>query len=219
MVASAIHGPFQESLRQICAILTTYGYEVWNSDRGTIRVYRGKSNKECCVIAARECDLFLGIVLPSYGSGIVGPRSITHEEFRAAIAANKPRWFLVHRDVVCARLMLKPYLFNEDGSRINFELKKNPILSDLRVIDLYHDALQNDIPVENRTSHWVQEFYRLPDALPFLATQFKNVDDVRKDISRTMKTRSKKNKIKAKKADTKPTKKKTKTTRTKKAKK
>src|SRR2546425_1032308 len=80
------------------------------------------------------------------GSGRIGTRSITHEEFRAAIRRRKPRWFMAHRDVTFSRQLLKPYMFKRNGHRTKFKLKENPVLDDLRVIDLYNDAIQNDVP-------------------------------------------------------------------------
>jgi len=178
MVASTVYN-FEDHLTQICAVLKGFGYQVLNSHIGTIPVDPGKSNLETCVAAARDCDLFLGIVRPYYGSGRIGATSITHEEFREAIRLKKPRWFLVHRDVTFARQLLKPYMYKKDGSRLKFKLKKNSVLDDLRVIDLYHDAIQNDIPAMDRKGHWAQEFYRLPDALDFLDSQFKDIKRVR----------------------------------------
>jgi hypothetical protein len=52
-------------------------------------------------------------------------------------------------------------------------------MDDLRVFDLYHDAIQNDIPLEDRRGHWVQEFYRVPEALTYIHSQFKNVARIR----------------------------------------
>jgi hypothetical protein len=177
MVASTVYN-FKDQLLQICGSLNSYGYEVWNSHLGTVRAYPNKSNQESCVIAAQNCDLFLGIARPHYGSGVINDRSITHEEFRTAIATRKPRWFLVHRDVVCARGLLKPYMFTKKGARTKFRLKENPIINDLRVIDLYHDAIQNDVPVPDRKGHWVQEFYTITEALVYLDAQLKDVDVV-----------------------------------------
>jgi hypothetical protein len=165
MVASTVYN-FGDQLTQICGVLTGFGYQVWNSHLGTIPVHPGLSNLDNCITAVRNCDVFLGIIRPSYGSGIVGPRSITHEEFREAVGLAKPRWFLVHRDVICTRLLLRRYMFKRDRTRTKFKLKENPIIDDLRVIDLYNDAIQDDVfPVANRRGHWVQEFYRLPEVL------------------------------------------------------
>jgi hypothetical protein len=122
MVASTVHY-FEDQLNQICAVLTGFGYEVWNSHIGTIPVHPGRSNLENCVAAARDCDVFLGIVRPFYGSGRIGDRSITHEEFLEAVRLRKPRWFLVHR---------------------------------------------------------AQEFYRLPEALCYVDSQFKDAKRIRR---------------------------------------
>lgn len=178
MVASTVYH-FEDQLIQICGILSGFGYEVWNSHIGTIPVHPGRSNLANCVAAAHDCDVFLGIVRPFYGSGIIEDRSITHEEFIEAVKLRKPRWFLVARDVTCARRLLKPYLFEDDGTRTTFELKKNPVMDDLRVIDLYDISIQDDLPLEDRKGHWAQEFYRLPEALKYLDSQFKNVTRIR----------------------------------------
>jgi len=181
MVASTVYH-FEDQIIQICAVLTGYGYEVWNSHIGTIPLHSGRSNQQICVAAARNCDVFLGFVRPFYGSGKIGMRSITHEEFRAAIRHGKPRWFMAHRDVTFSRQLLKPYMFNRNGERTSFKLRKNPVLDDLRVIDLYNDTIQNEVPAENRRGHWVQEFYRLPEVLIHLENQFKDVERVRQIV-------------------------------------
>lgn len=178
MVASTVYH-FEEPLNQICAVLTGFGYEVWNSHIGTIPVNPKLSNLENCVAAARDCDIFLGIIRPFYGSGKVGDRSITHEEFLQAINSGKPRWFLVHRDVIIARQLLKPLMFDEKGNRTGFELKKNPVMDDLRVIEMYHDAIQNNVPIEDRKGHWVQEFLQTVEALTYLDSQFKDTQRIR----------------------------------------
>lgn len=177
MVASTVYG-FQDQLAQICAILEGYGYQVWNSHIGTIPLHPGRSNQQICIDAAGRCDVFLGILRPFYGSGIIGPRSITHEEFLTAINSDKPRWALVHHDVAFARQLLKPYMFKKNGQRTAFRLKKNPVMDDLRVIDLYNDALLADIPPPDRIGHWVQEYFKLEDILEYLEHQFSDIQRV-----------------------------------------
>ena len=160
-------------------MLSGFGYDVWNSHIGTIPQHPGRSNKQICVDAAKVCDIFLGFVRPFYGSGRIGNRSITHEEFRAAFDLPKARWAMVHRDVTFARQLLKPYMFKRNGNRTKFKLKKNPVFDDLRVIDLYLDAVQGNVPPEDRVGHWVQEFYRMPEILTYLESQFKDSYRVR----------------------------------------
>jgi hypothetical protein len=178
MVASTIYH-FKSEIEQICSVLDGYGYKVWNSHLGTIPQHPGKSNLENCVSAAESCDVFLGIVRPFYGTGIVGDRSITHEEFRKAYADPKPRWAMVHHDVMVSRGLLKPYMFKRNGVRTKFKLKKNPVLDDLRVIDLYNDATLGSVPLRDRKGHWVQEFFSMPEVLIYLANQFEDVDRIR----------------------------------------
>ena len=179
MVASTVYH-FEDQICQICAILQGFGYEVWNSHLGTVPQHPGKSNKDICIEAARQCDIFLGIVRPFYGSGKIGEWSITHEEFRAAFSLPKPRWAMVHRDVTFARQLLRPYMYTRKGERTKFRLKKNPVLDDLRVIDLYHDAILNDLPPADRKGHWVQEYFRMPEILTYLDSQFGDADRVRR---------------------------------------
>jgi len=186
MVASTVYY-FEDQIIQVCAVLSGYGYEVWNSHIGSIPLHAGRSNQQICVAAAKDCDVFLGFIRPFYGSGRIGQYSITHEEFRAAIKRRKPRWFMAHRDVTFSRQLLKPYMFKHNGDRTRFKLKENPVLDDLRVIDLYNDAIQNDVPVANRRGHWVQEFYRLPEVLTHIENQFKDVDRIRR-ICKEMRT-------------------------------
>ena len=179
MVASTVYH-FEDQLRQLCAVLNGFDYEVWNSHTGTIPQHPGHSNLENCVQAAHNCDIFLGIIRPFYGSGVIGPRSITHEEFLEAIRQTKPRWFLVHRDVTFARQLLKPLMFNPDGRRTAFTLTKTSVMDDLRVIDMYHDAIQSDIPPENRRGHWAQEYYQMSEALNYIEYQFKDTRRIRR---------------------------------------
>src|SRR4051794_29040946 len=123
MVASTVYH-FQNEITQICGVLSGFGYEIWNSHIGTIPQHPGRSNQQICVNAAENCDVFLGIIRPFYGSGIIGSCSITHEEFRAAIRLRKPRWFIAHRDVTFARQLLRPYMFKRNGERTEFKLKE-----------------------------------------------------------------------------------------------
>ena len=178
MVASTVYH-FEDQLDQICAVLAGYGYTVWNSKQGTFPTDPRLSNLENCTAAARACDLFLGIIRPFYGSGVVGETSITHEEFRAALAAGKPHWFLVHRNVTLARQLLKPYLFDEGGARTGFQFKKTAVLDDLRVFDMYDEAIREGIPLTERTGNWVQEFGQEKEILQFLEAQFEDIQRVR----------------------------------------
>ncbi len=187
MLASTVYG-FETDLQQIAAVLNAYGYEVWNSHLGTIRTHPGKSNLENCLMAVDECDLFVGIIRPFYGSGKVGTRSITHEEMRRAVALSKPRWFLVHDHVTYARQLLRPYLTTKNGTakRRPLKFQKTPVMDDLRVFEMYDDAIQSSVSVPNRKGHWAQPFFHLDEALRYLETNLKDINRVR-DICEEMK--------------------------------
>lgn len=179
MVASTVYN-FEDQIRQICAVLNGYGYEVWNSHLGTIPVHPRYSNQKNCVAAAGDCDAFLGIIRPVYGSSKVGKMSITHEEIREAVKCKKPRWFLVHHDVAIARQLLKPYFYKNNGRRTKLKFKQTAVLDDLRVIDIYNDAIQIAAPYGQREGNWAQEFFRLEEALLHIDAQFRNEKRVRR---------------------------------------
>lgn len=110
LVSSSVYG-FEELLESTYALLDSYGYEVLMSHKGTLPVDPNNSALDSCLDAVQECDIFLGVILPRYGSGVEedGEDSVTHREFIEAIALNKPRWFLVHEHVAVARQLLSPY--------------------------------------------------------------------------------------------------------------
>lgn len=198
MVASSVYG-FETDLDQICGVLQAYGYTVLNSRIGTISTHPNKSNLENCLDAVRQCDVFLGIVRPFYGSGIVGERSITHQEMRLSIELNKPRWFLVHGNVTFARVLLKQFReFNLPKPWVpdrllkllgctRFHFQRTAVMDDLRVIDMYEDVIRADQAIAKRTGNWAQEFYTLTQALPYLQTVFSDIGRVRQ-IAQEMKT-------------------------------
>ena len=93
---------------QVFALLTGFGYEVWMSHKGTVPILPHQTALESCLAAVEACDLFLSIITPRYGSGIVDDQpSITHRELLKAIELNKPRWILAHDHVVFARSLLR----------------------------------------------------------------------------------------------------------------
>ena len=48
-------------------------------------------------------------------------------------------------------------------------------MDDLRVIDLYNEAIQNEVPPADRKGHWAHEFYRIPEVLSYIDNQFKDL--------------------------------------------
>ncbi len=167
MVGSSVYG-FEDQLSAIVAQLTTLGYEVLNSHNGSIKVNPGMSNLENCLEAVKECDLFLGIIRPYCGTGNIGDNNITFEEIKEAIRLKKPYWFLVHRDVVFARLLFKKIKL-KSGDTIEVEPNRN---FDPLSIEMYEHVIKNHMPVTLRNGNWAQEFFRLDDMMTYINTQF-----------------------------------------------
>jgi hypothetical protein len=184
LVSSAVLG-YEDLLESIYALLDAFGYEVVMSHKGTLPVEPEVSAMDSCLEAVKKCDVFLGLILPRYGSGKEesGGLSITHRETLKAIELNKPRWFLVHEHVAIARELLKPY--RDEQAQPAFRLKggipfgRTPILSDLRVLELYELAMRHDIPeVKHRKGNWVQPNGPPDDARLFVTAQVRRHRDL-----------------------------------------
>lgn len=165
MVSSTVYGA-ESDLDQIHAILTGYGYDVVMSKNGSVYVPIGVSNEEACLQAVHDCDLFLGIIFPRYGSGI------THKEISHAINLDKPRWYAAHHYIDYSRQLMKQFMFDGNGNRNNFDISKTPVLDSLKVIDMYNEAIQNHLSVDKRKSHWAHPFFKTTEMFEFLHTQF-----------------------------------------------
>ena len=146
LVSSAVYG-FEPLLDQIYGILTTLGYEVWMSHKGTLPILPQKTALESCIKAVEDCDLFLGIILPRYGSGKEekSSDSITHEELKMAIKLNKPRWILAHDHVIFAQKLLRNLGHKTSKDRAKLTISKKDVIEDLRVIDMLELAMRHDI--------------------------------------------------------------------------
>jgi len=178
MVSSAVYG-IEELLDRIYTLLTAFGYEVWMSHKGTVPVFSNRSAFENCIAATENCDLFLGLITPHYGSGREGEGlSITHQELKRAIALNKPRWLLVHDHVVFARQLLNHIGHKGEAGRKKLPLAKNRIMDDLRVIDMYEEAILSEKPLKERKGNWVQVFRSDDDAALFATAQFSRYQEV-----------------------------------------
>ena len=182
MVASTVYN-YEDQINQICGVLASNaGYEIWNSHYGTIPTHPGKSNLENCLQAVEDCDAFIGIIRPFYGSGVVGSRSITHEEMRLAVELKKPRWFVVHHHVTFARQLFRQFdrvenkLYRKSWTtrRSPVVFEKTSVMDDLRVIDIFDDVAQSGVPAEDRIGHWVQEFKDITDVMRKLETEFRD---------------------------------------------
>jgi hypothetical protein len=179
LVSSTVYG-YEEFLESIYALLETFGYDVVMSHKGTVPIDPELSAMNNCLEAVKECDLFLGLILPRYGSGkeSTDGLSITHREALRAIEVNKPRWFLVHEHVAIARQLLEPY--RDETRKPDFKLKPGiefkptAILSDLRVLELYEAAMRHDVSnVAERRGNWVQPYGPDDDARLFATAQFR----------------------------------------------
>ncbi|MFA6505431.1 MAG: DUF4062 domain-containing protein [Treponemataceae bacterium] len=172
MVSSSVYG-IEELLERLFALLTAMGYQVWMSHKGTTPVDSQLSAFGNCLRAVNDCDLFFGIITPNYGSGQEeGGISITHREQRRAIEMNKPRWFLSHDHVVFARTLLRNLGYDTSEKRTALSLRNKAAIDDLRVIDMYEEAVLSDIPLKDRQGNWVQKFETDADALLFAVSQF-----------------------------------------------
>ena len=179
MVSSTVYG-IEELLDRIYVLLTSFGYEVWMSHKGTLPVFSSRSAFDNCLAAVEKCDLFLGLITPSYGSGQEDTGlSIAHRELLKAIDLNKPRWLLAHDHVVFARKLLNDLGYRGKRGRKKLQLRrKASSVSDLRVIDAYEEAVCDQMPLRDRQGNWVQKFQSDEDAFLFATAQFSRYQEV-----------------------------------------
>ena len=184
MVSSTVYG-VEELLDRVYTLLTTFGYEVWMSHKGTVPVSSNETAFESCLKAVEKCDLFLGIITPQYGSGVDATGlSITHQEMKKAIELNKPRWFLAHDQVVFARRLLMDLGYKTQEQRSALTLRKGAAsISNIKVIDLYEDATMEQLPLDDRQGNWVQKFDHDDDANLFVVAQFSRYQDVEQRLT------------------------------------
>ncbi|ABQ27093.1 DUF4062 domain-containing protein [Geotalea uraniireducens] len=178
MVSSSVYG-IEELLDRIYTLLTAFGFEVWMSHKGTVPVFSNRSAFDNCLAAVEKCDLFLGLITPYYGSGKDEDGiSITHFELRRAIELKKPRWLLAHDHVVFARTLLNNLGHEGKEKRGRLKLKKNNVIDNLRVIDMYEEAILSEKLLRDRHGNWVQKFSTDDDAALFATAQFSRYQEV-----------------------------------------
>lgn len=187
LVSSSVYG-IEELLDRIYTILTAFGYEVWMSHKGTLPVQSNKTAFANCLYAVEKCDLFLCVITPNYGSGKDGDGlSITHQEIQRAIKLDKPRWLLAHDHVVFARNLLNDLEYEKPEDKNKLKLRKGAkAITDLRVIDMYEDAIRDTSPLSERHGNWVQKFSSDEDALLFATAQFSRFQEVEKFIEENL---------------------------------
>jgi hypothetical protein len=185
MVSSTVYG--QESfLDQVYGILKGYGYDVLMSHKGTIPVKPHQKPLDACLEAVDNCDLFLGIITGRYGSATITGEdvSITHSEVRRALSLNRPAWFLVRDEVVIAsQLFRKIHKHPEIGPLLPELIRKNPIIDDIRLLDLYDEARQVE---GNQSLGWVQQYHQPENAFDFLRTQFEGIARMQEDLAKDL---------------------------------
>jgi hypothetical protein len=180
MVSSSVYG-IESLLDQMYGVLTGYGYEVWMSHKGTIPVSPRGTAFDSCLEAVENCDAFLGIITGRYGSGVApGELSITHREMLRAIELGKLRWFLVHHHVTISRQLLRQFRFEKDGTPKPLNFEPTPILSDIRVLEMYEVAIREGLPLPDRVANWVQQYVTEADALLYIESQFRDPGRIRK---------------------------------------
>lgn len=194
MVSSTVYG-IEELLDQVYALLSGFGYEVWMSHKGTVPVYPDQTALESCMTAVAKCDLFVSIITPRYGSGVVDDElSITHQELLKAIELKRPRWILAHNHVVFARTllrklgaknqqqredMLKTLGFKDADSLKKLRKSEELVFDDFRVIDMYETAIRHDLKTyQDRKGNWVQKFEEPDDVKLFATAQFSRYREV-----------------------------------------
>lgn len=177
MVSSTVYG-FETELTQLCGTLTGYGYDVLNNHYGTVYVPPNVSNTQACLNAVNECDFFLGVILPRYGSGI------TDLEFKEAIKLNKPRGFLAHFSIPLARQLLSQFMYSDEKNRVKnpkFIFNKTTVLEDIRVIDMYNEAIGDGKPMDERK--WAHPFIDFPvDGMRFIESNFADYKRFKNDL-------------------------------------
>lgn len=184
MVSSTVYG-IEELLERIYTLLVGLGYEVWMSHKGTVPVHSDNHAFEDCLRAVEQCDLFLSIITPSYGSGKTSDPaelSITHRELKKAIELKKPRWLLAHAHVVFARTLLSQLGYPDAGARSTLKLKRSAVFDDLRVIDMYEDATLEHVVLGERRGNWVQKYGTDQDAEVFVQAQFSRYQDAEQTL-------------------------------------
>jgi hypothetical protein len=182
MVSSTVYG-VEDLSEQIFAILNGADVTVWMSYKGTVPTDSTKSNFENCLAAVDACDLFLGILTTSYGSGVdkgADQLSITHQEISRALQLEKPRWFIAHRELVFARSLVRDFGYRvpQDVPQLNaimaerHQQGRTPMIRDYRVLEIYDEVIQAKTALADRRGNWAQPFSTNQDANIFVVAQF-----------------------------------------------
>lgn len=180
MISSSVYG-FEDSIRQIAALLEAKGYIVISSLMGTITVHPHKSNLENCLLAVEECDIFLGFIRTYCGTGNIGDKNITFEEFRRAIELDKPYWFMVEHDVEFSRRLFSKGIAPIDNSVNNIWtiIQANKKIFDPLCIEMYNMVIKENKEITSRVGNWIQPYYCINDIRRYINTQFSDIEKVK----------------------------------------
>jgi hypothetical protein len=74
--------------------------------------------------------------------------------------------------------------------KLKADFKSTPILDDLRVLDLYEEAIIDGIPLADRDGNWVQKFRSTEDGSLFVGSQFFRYQEVERFIKENFEGRS-----------------------------
>lgn len=194
-VSSTVYD-FETVLRGVFSTLDGFGYDVYMSKEGTIPLNSRYSNLVNCTKGVEECHVFLGIVRPLQGTGILkkGERSITAQEFDKALELDMPRFILADYRVEFAHKFLNlmdtelskiplctKKTINEDGREI-IKLKPNDVIHG-ECVEIYRAAIKDQVrPATDRTGNWAQPFKDWEDIQRFIEAQFKDVERIKQLI-------------------------------------
>jgi hypothetical protein len=181
MVSSTVYG-LEDLLDRVYDLLTEFGYEVWMSHKGTLPVFSTVSAFENCLQGVRRCQIYLGIIGTRYGTGVDPDDralpSIVHQELRLAIELKKPRWLLAHENIMTARTLLTKLGHAGPAGRKTLKLQRSDVLEDLRLIDMYEEAIFDRLPLPERIGNWVQKFHDEKDSGRYIISQFRRYQEV-----------------------------------------
>ncbi len=189
-IASTVYN-FQNELNSIYYMLdNNYGYDVYSSYKGTFLTNSKLSNLQNCTNGIEDCNVFVGFIRPTYGSGILEKegKSITHYEFETALECDIPRFIMADHRVAFTRSLLRKAIVKENKSEIhlnssNIDFNDNNIM-DVRCIQMYEEMIKDKMPPIIRKGNWVQEYTNLDDIRLYLESQFKYPDRIKKLIEK-----------------------------------
>jgi len=92
---------------------------------------------------------------------------------------------LADQRVVFARQLIKQFRFKNNGEpRPNFRFNKTSVLDDIGVIEMYEDAIRNDVALDQRIGNWVHEYQNEEQAIHCISNQLGNVERIREYLRR-----------------------------------